>query len=153
MNATTQTQSAISAQDQANALLAASPAPTKTRREKLYIAYVAATAKIEELVVKSKELAEEINAIDALANVVAGAAIIVRVGKGDTAASVRGIILGVREEEDGSKTYNVQYGTGFDADIAVVKACKLSLPVQDEVVSEPTSSDEFLVDEATPAGN
>ena len=38
-------------------------------------------------------------------------------------------MIGVREEEDGSKTYKVTYGSGFDADIAVVKGNKLKLPV------------------------
>jgi hypothetical protein len=36
-------------------------------------------------------------------------------------------VIGVKEEEDGTKLYKVTYGSGFDADVTVVKAGKLSL--------------------------
>ena len=100
-----------------------------TRREKLLAQYSAAFAKHAELAAKLQELAAEINAIDALAAVTVGSVVVVTVGRGDEAKEVEATVIGVREEEDGSKTYKVTYGSGFDADIAVVKGNKLKLPV------------------------
>ena len=100
-----------------------------TRREKLLAQYNTAFAKHAELAAKMQELAAEINSIDALAAVTVGAVVVVTVGRGDEAKEVEANVIGVREEEDGSKTYKVTYGSGFDADIAVVKGNKLKLPV------------------------
>lgn len=104
---------------------AASEAVKLTRREKLLAQYKAAFAKHAELSAKLAELASEINSIDALAAVHVGSVVIVTVGRGDDAKEVEASVIGVREEEDGSKTYKVTYGSGFDADIAVVKDNKL----------------------------
>lgn len=108
---------------------AAPEAVKLTRREKLLAQYNAAFAKHAELAAKLQELAAEINSIDALAAVHVGSVVIVTVGRGDDAKEVDASVIGVREEEDGSKTYKVTYGSGFDADIAVVKGNKLKLPV------------------------
>ena len=108
---------------------AAPEAVKLTRREKLLAQYNAAFAKHAELAAKLSELASEINSIDALAAVHVGSVVIVTVGRGDDAKEVDASVIGVREEEDGSKTYKVTYGSGFDADIAVVKGNKLKLPV------------------------
>lgn len=105
------------------------PEVKPTRREKLLAQYNAALAKHTELAAKMSELVEEINSIDALAAVDVGHTVIISVGKGDEAKEVEASVIGVREEEDGSKTYKVTYGSGFDADIAVVKGNKLKLPV------------------------
>ena len=108
---------------------AAPEAVKLTRREKLLAQYNTAVAKHAELAVKLQELAAEINSIDALAAVTVGSVVVVTVGRGDDAKEVEATVIGVREEEDGSKTYKVTYGSGFDADIAVVKGNKLKLPV------------------------
>lgn len=100
-----------------------------TRREKLVAQYNTVLTKHTELAAKLAELVEEINSIDALAAVDVGHTVIISVGKGDEAKEVEASVIGVREEEDGSKTYKVTYGSGFDADIAVVKGNKLKLPV------------------------
>ena len=100
-----------------------------TRREKLLAQYNAAFTKHAELAAKLSEIASEINSIDALAAVDVGSVVTVTVGRGDDAKEVEASVIGVREEEDGSKTYKVTYGSGFDADIAVVKGNKLKLPV------------------------
>ena len=109
---------------------AAAPEAVKlTRREKLLAQYNTAANKRAELAAKLSEIASEINSIDALAAVHVGSVVIVTVGRGDDAKEVEASVIGVREEEDGSKTYKVTYGSGFDADIAVVKGNKLKLPV------------------------
>ena len=99
------------------------------RREKLLSQYNTAFVKHAELAAKLQELAAEINNIDALASATVGSAVVVTLGRGDGAKEVEATVIGVREEEDGSKTYKVTYGSGFDADIAVVKGNKLKLPV------------------------
>lgn len=107
----------------------AAPEVKLTRREKLLAQYNTAFSKHVELTAKLQELAAEINSIDALAAVTVGSVVIVTVGRGDDAKEVEASVIGVREEEDGSKTYKVTYGSGFDADIAVVRGNKLKLPV------------------------
>jgi hypothetical protein len=105
------------------------PKPVLTRREKLLESYNKKFAQVKKLNEEITELVSEINGSDLLQSVVAGSAVVITVGKGDYAKAVDGVVIGVRDEEDGSKTYKVQYGTGFDADIAVVKAGKLSVKV------------------------
>ena len=114
----------------------AAPEVKLTRREKLLAQYNTAFAKHAELAAKLQELAAEINSIDALAAVTVGSVVVVTVGRGDEAQEVEASVIGVREEEDGSKTYKVTYGTGFDADIAVVKGNKLKLPVMPPAVAD-----------------
>lgn len=110
---------------------AVTPAPApKTRREKLVDRFNKLDARIKADVLERDEIFAEVNAIDTLAAVGAGSTVIISVGKGETAKEVTGIVVGVRQEEDGGKTYKVQYGSGFDADIAVVKAGKIKLPPQ-----------------------
>ena len=119
----------IAAPETAAASETAAPEVKPTRRERLVAQYNAAFVKYAELSTKLKELAAEINTIDALAAVTVGSTVIVTVGRGDDSKEVEASVIGVREEEDGSKTYKVTYGTGFDADIAVVKGSKLKLPL------------------------
>ena len=107
----------------------AAPEVKLTRREKLLAQYNTTFAKHGELAAKLQELAAEINSIAALAAVTVGSVVVVTVGRGDEAKEVEANVIGVREEEDGSKTYKVTYGSGFDADIVVVKGNKLKLPV------------------------
>jgi hypothetical protein len=102
--------------------------PKLTHREKLMQKY-------EKLAVKAAALTAEINAIvaevshlDALSNIAVGTEVVAFVGKGEKAASVAGVVVGVKDDEDGLKVYKVQYGVGFDADIAVVKQSNISLP-------------------------
>ena len=114
----------------------AAPEVKLTRREKLLAQYNTAFAKYAEMAAKLQELAAEINSIDALAAVTVGSVVVVTVGRGDEAKEVDASVIGVREEEDGSKTYKVTYGSGFDADIAVVKGNKLKLPVANEASAE-----------------
>ena len=107
----------------------AAPEVKLTRRDKLLAQYNTAFAKHADLAAKLQELAAEINSIDALSAVTVGSVVVVTVGRGEEAKEVEASVIGVREEEDGSKTYKVTYGSGFDADIAVVKGNKLKLPV------------------------
>ena len=103
------------------------------RREKLADAYTKARAKFDALSVQLKDIVDEINAIDALANIGEGSVVLLTIGKGETLTKVQGTVLAVRETEDGAKEYMVAYGQGFDADVKIVGASKLSLPVAESV--------------------
>lgn len=107
---------------------AAAPEVKKPLRQRLAEKYAALYEKYEKIATELRELVQEIGALDALASIDEGSAVVVTIGKGEIARSVNGVVLAVREEADGTKLYKVQYGTGFDADITVVKAGKLSLP-------------------------
>lgn len=105
----------------------AAPEVKLTRREKLLNRYNKAFTKHAELSQELQELAAEINAIDLLASVNVGHEVYITVGRKEEAKEVKGVVIGVKEDEDGSKTYKVAYGSGFDSDIAVVAAGKIRL--------------------------
>ena len=112
----------------------AAPAVALTREQKLTAKYNSLIARIAKDSETANELAAEINNIAALAAITTGSAVIVKLGRKfsdkDTTRFESAIVIGVKEEEDGSKLYKVSYGHGFDADVAVVTGAALSLPVE-----------------------
>ncbi len=108
-------------------------APKLTPAEKLFLSIERLKASIALNTEKVNDLIAEYNSIAALAALDAGSAVIVKVGRKfadrDTTRFVEGVVLAVKEDEDGSKQYKVQYGKGFDAEITVVTGAALSLPV------------------------
>ena len=111
-----------------------------TREQKLRAKYEAIVARIAKDNETVAELAAEINSIAALAAIGVGSAVVVKLGRKfadkDTTRTVDAVVIGVKEEEDGSKLYKVSYGVGFEADVAVVGGAALSLPVAAEAVAE-----------------
>lgn len=102
--------------------------PKLTRLEKLTKQYADLYAKYTKVLADLQEVDTELKGIQALANIGQGSAVVISVGKGDTAKDVDGIVLAVKDDEDGPRSYKVQYGSGFDTDIAVVKAGRIKLP-------------------------
>ena len=104
-----------------------------TREQKLQAKYETLVKRIAADTEKANEIAAELNSAAALAAVDTGSNVIVKLGRKfadkDTTRYVNGIVIGVKEEEDGSKLYKVSHGVGFEADIAVVTGAALSLPV------------------------
>jgi len=103
-----------------------------TREQKLVAKLDLLKKRIEKDTADYNELAVELNNIAALAAIGEGSAVVVKLGRKfadkDTTRFEYGTVIGVKEEEDGSKLYKVSYGSGFDADIAVVTGAALSLP-------------------------
>ena len=103
-----------------------------TREQKLQAKYDMLVKRIAADTEKANEIAAELNSAAALAAVDAGSAIIVKLGRKfadkDTTRFVEATVVAVKVEEDGTKLYKVQYGSGFDAEIAVVGAASISLP-------------------------
>ena len=103
-----------------------------TREQKLQAKYETLVKRIAADTEKANEIAAELNSAAALAAVGAGSIIIVKLGRKfadkDTTRFVEATVVAVKVEEDGTKLYKVQYGTGFDAEIAVVGAASISLP-------------------------
>ena len=103
-----------------------------TREQKLKAKYDMLVKRIAADTEKANEIASELNSAAALSAVDAGSAIIVKLGRKfadkDTTRLVEAIVVAVKVEEDGTKLYKVQYGAGFDAEIAVVGAASISLP-------------------------
>ena len=102
-----------------------------TREQKLQAKYEALVKRIAADTEKANEIAAELNSAAALAAVDAGSAVIVKLGRKfadkDTTRFVEAVVVAVKVEEDGTKLYKVQYGAGFDAEIAVVGAASISL--------------------------
>lgn len=115
----------------------AAPAVSLTREQKLTAKYNTLIARIAKDSETANELAAEINNIAALAAITTGSTVIVKLGRKfsdkDTTRFESAVVIGVKEEEDGSKLYKVSYGSGFDADVAVVTGAALSLPVAEPV--------------------
>lgn len=120
-----------------SATQAASTAVALTREQKLTAKYNTLVARIAKDSETANELAAEINNIAALAAITTGSTVIVKLGRKfsdkDTTRFESAIVIGVKEEEDGSKLYKVSYGSGFDADVAVVTGAALALPVAEPV--------------------
>lgn len=102
--------------------------PKLTPRERLMQKYNKLAAKATDLSTEITKVVAEIAEIDALDSIDVGAAVFVTMGKGEEAREVPATVIAVKLDDDGSKVYKVQYGTGFDADITVVRAGKIKLP-------------------------
>lgn len=109
------------------------PEVVKTPREKLVDKYNALVERRKDIDLKLADIVAEVRGIDDAALLVEGAAVFVTLGKGETLREVAGSIIGKRVEEDGTSTFKVAYGAGFDADVAVVKAGKLRLSKSEPV--------------------
>lgn len=103
-----------------------------TREQKLTKMYNLLVARINKDTENASALIAEINSIAALAAIQTGSAVVVKLGRKfadkDTTRFENAVVIGVKEEEDGSKLYKVSYGSGFAADVAVVTGAALSLP-------------------------
>lgn len=103
-----------------------------TREQKLVAKLNVLAGRINKDTESYNEIKAELDNIAALAAIAVGSVVIVKLGRKfadkDTTRFEQGVVVGVKEEEDGSKLYKVQYGEGFDADIAVVTGGSLSLP-------------------------
>ena len=119
-------------QDTETSELTAGP---QTRGEKRQAKYASLVFNIQADTEKANEIADELNNIAALAAVDVGSKVVVTLGRADTAREEVGVVVGVKEGDDGSKTYKVQYGEGFDADFAVVGAAKIT-PVVEQDAAE-----------------
>lgn len=108
-----------------------------TREQKIAAKLDVLKKRIEKDTADFNELAAELNNIAALAAIGEGSAVVVKLGRKfadkDTTRYVNGVVIGVKEEEDGSKLYKVSHGVGFEADIAVVTGAALYLPVAEPV--------------------
>lgn len=111
-----------------------------TREQKLVAKYNLIVARIVKDTESANEIKAEIDNMAALAAIAEGSAVVVKVGRKfadrDTTRFVEGVVLAVKEDEDGSKSYKVQYGKGFDAEITVVTGAALSLPAPAVEVAE-----------------
>jgi hypothetical protein len=119
-----------------NTTIQAATAPKLTRAEKLVASIERLKASIVSNTEKVNDMIAEYNSIAALAALDAGSVVIVKIGRKfadrDTTRFVEGVVLAVKEDEDGSKQYKVQYGKGFDAEVTVVNGAALSLPVAED---------------------
>lgn len=91
-----------------------------SRPEKLRLKIAQTEARIQRDTEALAELQGELQGIERLASVAPGTAVTVRLGRGETTREVNAVVVGVKADEDSATRYKVQYGEGFDADVAVV---------------------------------
>lgn len=105
-----------------------------TREEKLVAKLNLLAGRINKDTETYNEIKAELDNIAALAAIDVGSNVVVKMGRKfadkDTTRFEPAVVIGVKEEEDGSKLYKVSYGIGFEADIAVVTGAAMSLPVK-----------------------
>lgn len=118
-------------ENQTNTNVETAEVVTLTREQKLQQKYEMLVKRIAADTEKANEIVAELNSAAALAAVDVDSEVIVKLGRkfkdNDTTRYVNAVVKGVKVEEDGTKLYKVQYGTGFDAEIAVVGAAAISL--------------------------
>lgn len=99
--------------------------PVLTRAEKQAAQVLVLTKRIEADTAKLAELKNDIETASRLDGVEAGSAIVARIGRADTSKEVAARVLGVKEDDAGSRRYKIAYGEGFDADTAVIQASQI----------------------------
>lgn len=86
-------------------------------------------ATLETRIAKDTAAIEKLRVLQAqqerLAGIVEGSTINVRVGRGDDAPVVCGVVKGIKVGENGVTRYKVEHGTGFDAQIAIVTSAQI----------------------------
>lgn len=104
-------------------------APKLSRAEKLLARANLLAARIAKDTEDYNNIKLEIEGADRLKNVGQGSLVKVKLGRKfadkDTTRIVVSTVVGVKEDEEGAKQYKVAYGSGFDADIAVVTASQI----------------------------
>lgn len=86
-------------------------------------------------IVKQTELYNTLNAelagIAAIENLQAGAAVSVKTGRKfadkDTTQIRDGVVLGIKTDDSGKRSFKVQVGAGFDADVVVVDSSAITV--------------------------
>lgn len=126
----------------ATAPVAEAPAPVptapeatqkQTRKEKLFAKLDVLAKRITADTENYNKIKAEYEIIDSLDNISVGTAVTIKQGRAETTREVTGIVIAIKHEDDGSAKYKVQYGEGFDADIAVVHSSGILAVVPSEL--------------------
>ena len=116
--------------------------PTLTRAQKQAAQVEVLEKRIAADTAKLAEVKLDIETASRLDGVVAGSAIIARIGRADTSKEVAARVLGIKEDDNGSRRYKLAFGEGFEADAAIIQASQIiRVLVEDavaEVAAEPT---------------
>lgn len=118
--ANTAVESAVSAAEQVAAVTEVKTRAKKTLPEKIE----ALQLRIENDTAKLEELIAERDNAERLSGVGAGTHVSIKLGRKfkdkDTTRIVAGVVVAVKEDDDGDKLLKVQVGDGFDAEYVVV---------------------------------
>lgn len=111
-----------------------------TRAEKLVKRAALLAKRIETDTAEYANLKHEVENLAAIDSITEGTELVIKLGRKfadkDTTREVLATVVGVKENEDGSKQFKVAYGSGFDADVAVVDTSKVVRLVQAEAAAE-----------------
>lgn len=102
-------------------------APKLSRAQKLTARATLLAERISKDTAEYNEVVNEINSAEALKTVAEGSVVQVKLGRRfsaekDTTRIVEAVVVGVRTDEEGTTQFKVQYGSGFEAEQAVVNA-------------------------------
>ncbi len=99
--------------------------PTLTRAQKQANQVELLEKRIAADTAKLQEVKLDIETAARLDGVGEGSAIVARIGRADTSKEVAARVLGVKEDENGSRRYKIAFGSGFDADAAIIQASQI----------------------------
>jgi hypothetical protein len=103
-----------------------------TRAEKQAKLVKVLTDRIAADTAKLAELRNEVETSARLDGVGEGSAVVARIGRGETSKEVSARVLGVKEDENGSRRYKIAFGSGFDADTVIIQPSQIvSVIVED----------------------
>ena len=121
----------------------AAPVVKLTRTEKLLKRAELLKKRIEDDTAEYGDIANEINSAEAMKSLSIGSVVTIKLGRKfadrDTTRFVEATIVGIRDDEDNGVQYKVTYGTGFEADIAVVGAGAITAVKAAEGTPTPTA--------------
>lgn len=118
--------------------------PTLTPAQKRAARVEVLTKRIADDTAALAALKQEIETAERLASVTTGTAIIAKVGRAETAREVAARVLGVKDDDNGSRRYKITFGEGFDADTVIIQPTQIVSVIAEEVKTEPVlTTDEY----------
>lgn len=115
---------------------AATPAIVLTRAEKVQARIDLLTKRIAADTAALEAIRLEVETAAKLAGVVAGTAIVAKLGRAETTREVNARVTGVKEDENGSVKYKIVFGEGFDADVQIINASQIVRVIDETPAAE-----------------
>lgn len=120
-------------------------APKLTYAEKLQSSISALYTRISADTGKYNALTAELANLQAIESLNTGDSVTVKTGRKfsdkDTTKVRPGVVLGVKVDENGKRSFKVQVGAGFEADIVVVDSSAITVTASEDAAAAAVTSD------------
>lgn len=120
-------------------------APKLTYAQKLQASITALYTRISADTEKYNSLTAELANLQAIESLTTGDSVTVKTGRKfsdkDTTKVRPGVVLGVKVDENGKRSFKVQVGAGFEADIVVVDSSAITVTASEDAAAAAVTSD------------